>query len=371
MAAGDADKTEKPTPKRKKEARKEGQIPKTPELGMWIQILVASFATRLTFGTASRGLVEVRDDWQAITTDPDPVQAVAVLGRGLGLALVAVLPLMVLMVVVGIVAMVGQTGLVIASKAAKPKFSKVNPISGLKAKFKPAALWQGGKSLLKVAVLTAFSWEPILDITRALMDAGTLTTGATASAVVDTSISLAQRVAFVGLVIAGADYAFQRSNIAKQLRMSKKDIKEEAKQAEGSPEVKGEIKRRMQAMGRNRMLAGVADASVVIVNPTHIAVAIRYSAGRGAPVVVAKGRGHVADRIREEAGKHFVPIVRDVPLARTLEKACKVDQAIPPDLYEAVARLLAFVMQVGRRAALLGGVLDNPAAARLPLPAAS
>lgn len=368
MAQSDGDKTEAPTPKRRREARKEGQIPKTQELGMWLQILVASIGLQLTASRAHDGLLELTGEIQTISAEPDPVRALGVFGRGLGLVLTSVLPLAVVMTVVGVVALATQTGLVLATKAAKPKLSKINPLPGLKRLVQPQGLWQGAKSVIKLVVLGAASWQPVLGITQDILDAGDTSIIAVGSAVGAASLSLARTVAVVGLALALADYAFQRWSIGKKLKMSKKEIRDEHRSAEGDPLLKGQIRRRQQDMSRNRMLAGVADASVVIVNPTHIAVAIRYEAGTGAPRVVAKGKGLIADRIREEAGKHFVPIVRDIPLARTLEKACRIDQTIPPDLYEAVARLLAFVMQVGRRAALLGGVLENPAQNQAALP---
>lgn len=368
MAAGDKDKTEAPTPKKKKDARREGQIAKTNELGAWSQILVATLALQWTVKTSLEGLRQVADDIARLADDPDPTQAMGVLSSGLGLAVRAVMPLALTMVAVGTVAHVTQTGLLFAPKAAKPKWSKVNPLQGLKRLFKPQGLWQGTKSATKVVVLALVSWQPILSITQDLLDSGRAGTLQAAGAVASAAISIARTVAMVGLALAIADYSFQRRQIGKQLRMSKKEIREEHRQAEGDPHVKGQIRRRQQEMSRNRMLAGVADASVVIVNPTHIAVAIRYEPGAGAPKVIAKGRGLIADRIREEAATHFVPIVRDVALARTLEKVCKVGHTIPPDLFEAVARLLAFVMQVGRRASLLGGVLSNPAATPLPMP---
>jgi flagellar biosynthesis protein FlhB len=366
VSSRDGDKTEAPTPKRRRDGRKEGQIPKTPELGMWLQVLVASVGIPYVATRAHDNLLSVTRDIRTISVDPDPLRAVGILGKGLGLVVTTVLPLAVVMLLVGVISLLSQTGFVLATKAAKPKWSKVNPIQGVKRLFKPQGLWQGAKSTIKVTVLGAASWQPVLGITEEVLQSDDRSVLGVAGAVGASAVALARTVAMVGIVLAIADYGIQRWQVGKQLKMSKKEIRDEHKSTEGDPQVKGQIRRRQQDMSRNRMLAGVADASVVIVNPTHIAVAIRYEPGTGAPKVVAKGKGLIADRIREEAATNLVPIVRDVPLARTLEKACRVDQTIPPDLYEAVARLLAFVMQVGRRAALLGGVLDNPHAGSIP-----
>jgi flagellar biosynthetic protein FlhB len=164
------------------------------------------------------------------------------------------------------------------------------------------------------------------------------------------TMALIRSTALAGLALAAADYAFQRRRVKKGMMMTKQEVKEEYRQSEGDPMTRQRIRQRQVEMSRNRMMAAVAVSSVVVVNPTHIAVALEYRPDLGAPRVVAKGQGHIAARIREEAEKHNVPIVRDVPLARTLHAACKLGQSIPADLYEAVARLLAFVFSLKRTA---------------------
>ncbi|MDQ1566586.1 MAG: flagellar biosynthesis protein FlhB, partial [Actinomycetota bacterium] len=164
------------------------------------------------------------------------------------------------------------------------------------------------------------------------------------------TMALIRSTALAGLALAAADYAFQRRRVKKGMKMTKQEVKEEYRQSEGDPMTRQRIRQRQVEMSRNRMMAAVAVSSVVVVNPTHYAVALEYRPEFGAPRVVAKGQGHIAARIREEAEKHNVPIVRDVPLARTLHAACKVGQTIPADLYEAVARLLAFVFSLKRTA---------------------
>jgi flagellar biosynthesis protein FlhB len=148
------------------------------------------------------------------------------------------------------------------------------------------------------------------------------------------------------VVLGLVDYGMQRRRINKALMMTKQEVKEEMKHQEGSPEVKGAIRRRQVKMSRLRMMADVARADVVIVNPTHVAVALRYEAGHGAPKVVAKGADEVAAAIREEAERHDVPVVEDVPLARAIWQVCEIDDEIPADLFEAVARVLAFLYRV-------------------------
>ena len=170
---------------------------------------------------------------------------------------------------------------------------------------------------------------------------------------------LLRTVAFAGLVMAAADYAFQRHRTGKQTRMSKEEVKQEAKQTEGDPLVKSAIRSRQLAAARNRMMQDVATADVVLINPTHVAVSLRYDPDRGAPLVVARGAGAVAARIRERAEESRVPLVRDVPLARALYSGCQVGQQIPAELFAAVAQVLAFV--ISRRATgTAGGSYDSP-----------
>jgi flagellar biosynthetic protein FlhB len=169
----------------------------------------------------------------------------------------------------------------------------------------------------------------------------------------DEVLGLLRTVAVAGLVMAAADYVIVRRRMGKKTRMSKHEVKQESKQTEGDPLLKGAIRSRQLAASRNRMMADVPTADVVLVNPTHVAVALTYDAERGAPRVVARGTGLVAQRIREQAAEHGVPLVRDIPLARALHRSTTVGQEIPAELYAAVAQVLAFV--ISRRSAGVGG----------------
>jgi flagellar biosynthetic protein FlhB len=169
-----------------------------------------------------------------------------------------------------------------------------------------------------------------------------------------TALTATREAAVVGLLIAAMDYAVVRQRTMKSMRMSKQDIKDEHKSAEGDPHVKGQIKSRQMQMARNRMMAEVQNADVVIVNPTHVAVALAYDPAKGAPRVLAKGADHVATRIRELAEEHRIPMVVDVPLARTMYRSVELGAEIPPELYNAVARVLAFVLSLRSRGSVAG-----------------
>src|SRR3954451_3036315 len=198
--------------------------------------------------------------------------------------------------------------------------------------------------LLKSALVGFFVWRAVLGLMPMLGGLVPLPVALHVAAAAATG--LMRDVALAGLVAAGADYAVARRRTGKQVRMSKKEIRDEHKQSEGDPLVRSAIRSRQLAAARNRMMADVPQADVVLVNPTHVAVALRYDPAKGTPRVVAKGAGVVATRIRELAEEHRVAMVEDVPLARALHSGCEVGQEIPPQLYEAVAQVLAFVLSL-------------------------
>jgi flagellar biosynthetic protein FlhB len=176
--------------------------------------------------------------------------------------------------------------------------------------------------------------------------------------------TLVRNAAAVGLVLAATDYIVQRRRMSGQLRMTRQEVKEEFRQSEGDPRVKNVLRSRQLSISRNRMIASVALADVVIVNPTHYAIALAYDPSRGAPEVVARGAGVLAAKVREEAELHHVPIVEDPPLTRTLFRCCQVGDLVPVELYEAVAHVLAFVMGLRRNA--IAGVRRAPRRGPLP-----
>jgi flagellar biosynthesis protein FlhB len=359
--AGGEERTEAPTPKRKREARRKGQVARSPDLVMWAQLLAATFLARLTIASGSDRLKGLLRQVEQAIERPEPGTAMRVMGDGLQSALFVVLPLAGGLMVVGIVGHLSQTKFQMSFALLKPKVERVNPMKGLKRLFSVANAWETAKLLLRLTILVAVAVPPIMHVTEALVAVGRLSVGETVGLVGQSALSFVRNVAMAGLVLAAIDYGVQRRRINKSIRMTKQEIKEEYRQSEGDPKIKAAVRERQAAMSRNRMMAAVSTASVIVVNPTHVAVALAYTAERGAPKVVAKGKGEVARRIREEAEKHHIPMVRDVTLARTLEATCKVDQEIPADLYEAVARLLAFVLTLGRRAAVYGAVLPAPA----------
>lgn len=348
------EKTEKATPKRMKKVRADGGLGRSQDLSAWLgmgaaAIMLPSVLDRTA--SAVRGQIGRVVDAAA---NPEPSVAVGALSEGLRAVLPAIAPMLVVVVLAAVAAAAGQGGLHISTSKLKPSFKSLNLVSGVKRLFGPQSWWEGGKAAAKTLALGAVLYTAIKGLQPVLLGSGSMPLSALLDAARDGSATLIRTAVAVGLALAAADVFMVFRRNRKQTRMTKQEVKEENKSSEGDPLLKGAIRSRQMAMSRNRMMAAVADADVVLVNPTHVAVALRYEPGRGAPRVVAKGAGHVAARIREEAGKHRVPMVEDIPLARALHAACELGQEIPADLYAAVARVLAFVMALRRRGAAAG-----------------
>jgi flagellar biosynthesis protein FlhB len=336
------ERTEKATPKKLKDSRKEGRVARTPELGAWSAILVVAASLHWLAGHALTSVRTLLARTLVMTEHPDIPSAMRLLHDGFTLTLVIAVALGGLVMLIAVAAAVAQGGLFIATKALKPKWSHLNPIKGAKRLFGPHALWEGAKILVKSSVLAFFVWRAV----KALMPVvgGLLPIPVALVLAADAATGWVRDVALAALLAAGADYAVQRRRTGKQVRMTKKEVRDEHRQSEGDPLVRSALRSRQLAAARNRMMADVPQADVVLVNPTHVAVALRYEPAKGTPRVVAKGAGVIAARIRELAADSRVAIVEDVPLARALHASCEVGQEIPQELYHAVAQVLAFVL---------------------------
>jgi flagellar biosynthetic protein FlhB len=343
------EKTEKPTPQRLKKARKEGQIPRTQELGTWLGVATASVLLPMLVGNAFEEVQQLFVQIGSVASTPEPAALSLLLGQALTAFMTTVLPMALALMVVGTAAAAAQGGVSFATKSMKPTLKKLNPFPGIKRMFGTQGLWESVKALIKTAALATVV---IITSDRAqalVSSAGALPLSAVAATFTDSAILMFRVVAVTGLVIAVADYVVVRMKMMKQLKMSKYEITQEHKQAEGDPHMKAHRRGVQMSMSRNRMMSEVADADVLLVNPTHVAVALKYEPERGAPRVVAKGAGEVAAKLRARAEEARVPMVQDIPLARALHASCELGQEVPPQLFTAVARVLAFVMHLGSR----------------------
>jgi flagellar biosynthetic protein FlhB len=348
------EKTEQPTPQKLKKAKREGQIGRSQDVGAWFGMLAASIMLPKTMSAAIDHSRELLEKVPEVIADPEPAQALAMLREaGMGIAY-AVLPLAITLMIVGVASAGAQGGIRVATKLFVPKFSRLNPLPGIKRMVGPQALWELVKALVKTTVLASVLYTTTKDRIPTLMTAGQLPLGSLLAVVKDAVLGLVRAASVAGIVMAAADYFVVRRRTNKALRMTKEEVKQEYKNTEGDPHVKGQIRQRQMAMARNRQMADVPTADVVLVNPTHVAIALRYEAAKGAPRVIAKGQGEIARKIRELALEHRVPMVQDVPLARALHASCEVGAEISAEFYGAVAKVLAFVMSLKARGSAAG-----------------
>jgi flagellar biosynthetic protein FlhB len=343
------EKTEKPTPQRLKKARKEGQIPRTQELGTWLGAAAASVLLPMMVGHAFDAVQQLFVQVGVIADDPEPAALSQLLGQALRAFLGAILPMALSLMLIGTLASAAQGGVTFATKGMKPTLKKINPFPGIKRMFGTHGVWEAVKALIKTIAL-AVVIVATSDNAKTLVSAsGALPLSEVARVFSGSAVTMFRVVGFTGLAIAIADYLVVRRTMMKKLKMSQYEIKQEHKQAEGDPQMKSQRRATQMAMSRNRMMSEMADADVLLVNPTHVAVALKYDPLKGAPRVVAKGAGEVAARLRARAEECRVPMVADIPLARALHSSCELGQEVPAQLFTAVARVLAFVLHLSAR----------------------
>jgi flagellar biosynthetic protein FlhB len=350
----DAEKTEDPTQKRLDDAIKRGDVVKSQEVNTWF-VIAASALVLLGFSgsmsnqlqTMFRGLLgnahRVPADGGGLTRLFERIGAET-------LAAVAVPFLILALAAIG--GNMIQHRLVWSTESLTPKFNKISPMGGAKRMFSKQALANFLKGLLKLllvgAVLTALMW-PERDRLEGLVDSDPLVLLPFTKHL---SLQLIGAVVAILAIIAGADYLFQYQQWFKRQKMSMRELKDEFRDSEGDPKIKAKIRQLRQSRVRKRMMAEVPNATVVVTNPTHFAVALKYERGMNAPLCVAKGADLIALKIREVAKEHDVPIVENPPLARALHATVEVDQEVPAEHYKAVAEVIGYVMRLNRRAAV-------------------
>jgi flagellar biosynthetic protein FlhB len=350
--SGSGDKTEKATPKRRGDARKEGQVARSMDMNGAIVLLaslmvLSAMAPKMmanlkqmmtrTLMTISTPEVVTKEGLGPIVTDNVMVM-IRVIAPIAGVCLVA-----------GLIVNVAQVKWAPSAKAIKPNFKKLNPLTGAKNVFGVQMVFESGKTIAKVGAvggIAALALFPKFDELAALVG---MAPAQLLPHLAHLILSIAQRAGAAYLVIAIIDYFWQRYRHEKQLKMSKQEIKEEAKSQDSPQEVKSAIRRRQMEQARRRMMDDVPTADVVVTNPTHYAVALRYDGEKLAPEVVAKGKDLLAFQIRKIAKEHGVAVIADPPLARGLHKSVEIGQQIPEEFFQAVAQLLAFVYRVAGR----------------------
>ncbi len=357
MAGKKDDKTEAPTQKRKKDARRDGQVTRSQDLVAWISLLLATIFIPGLFRNVSAATRQMLMAAGAMAEHPDGQRLPSAFSDTFVSFMTAVLPAMLAFALVAIIANLAQVGFLFTGKPLRPKFSRLNPFAGLKQMFSTKGLWQGFAATARITVIVVVVWVMLRGVTDLLIGSPSRSTSDAVGDIAKVSLKVVQTVAAVCLLLGLADYAFKRRTLQKELKMSKQDVKQEYKDSEGDPHVRSRMRSNRLAMSRNRMIGDLANADVIITNPTHFAVALAYDRERGAPRVVARGADALAARIRAEGRRHGVPCVESRLLARTLFRLCRPGEEIPAELYQAVATVLAFVHRLGEAHRSYGGAV--------------
>lgn len=353
------ERTEPATEKKLTDARKEGQVAKSKEVGNALSLLAMFLVIKLwaghmgiqfmeVFSTVYKEMPDTIINWGGYVPQNDML---LVFRQMFIQILYLIAPIFVIAFIVAILGDVIQVKWMVTGKPLQPKFSKLNPLSGFKRIISVNSIMELIKSILIILIIVYISYTYLKDkwpyiyllydmsLLQAVQLVGELVT------------DLGIRISFFYIIIALSDYIYQKVKFSRDMRMTKQEIKDEYKQQEGDPQIKGKIRQRMQEASRRRMMQNLPKADVVITNPTHYAVAIQYDPDiAAAPIVLAKGENYMAQRIKEVAKENHIEIVENKPLARMLYANVEVGSVIPPELYQAVAEVLAFVYHLKGKA---------------------
>ena len=352
------EKTEEPTSKKKSDTRKEGKVPKSKEMSSGVQLIALFLLLKFWIGHMGTNFMELFDQiyekMPAYTTywgGRIVFSDYRILLNGvIGKLLLQLLPFFLVGMVLSVGINLMQFKFKITTKPLRPKFSKLNPVSGVKKLFSKEKLIELLKSVAKIILIMAIVYNTIKDDWVYLVNFYQMPLTQAIEAIGNIVINMGLRISLVFMVIAFADLFYERWKFKEDIKMTKQEVKDEYKNAEGDPQIKGKIRQKMREASQRRMMQDVPKADVVITNPTHLAVAIRYDANEGsAPKVLAKGADFVAQKIKEVARENNVEIVENKPLARMLYANVDVGQEIPPELYQSVAEVLALVYKMQGR----------------------
>lgn len=347
----DSQRTEDPTPKKLDEARKRGQVPMSKEVNTWIMLLIGTivivaFAPAMMMRVSQLMEVLMEQSWQLVGV-PGITKVLSRLA--LDVLIIVGIPFLIFFIA-AIVGPFAQVGPLLSTESISPKLDKVSPIAGFKRIFSMKSLFEFVKGILKIVLLSYVCWVVLTPYYDGIEHTIDLPIGAMMQEMMAMFIKLMTAILTALLVLAGIDIVFQRWTHMQQMRMSRQEIKDEYKQTEGDPHVRSKLRQLRMERARNRMMQNVPSSTVVVTNPTHFAVALKYEPETmDAPVCVAKGMDLIALKIREVATENGVIIVENPPLARTLHKALEIDDAIPPEHYKAVAEVISYVFRMKKK----------------------
>ena len=349
------DKTEEPTTKKLEDARKKGQVAKSKELTNAVELIALFVALKVTIESFGTGLLNTFEGYYKFI--PDVVKQ-----NGTGLSIVTFnffqrnalwrmivicAPLFAIGFITTFVINLVQVRWQPTSEPLKPKLSKLNPLQGFKRIFSMNSVMELVKSIAKIVLIAAVAYTDVKNNANTLFILYDIPLMQAIALLGNIAINMGIKISFALLIVGFADYLYQRHKFHKEMMMTKQEVKDEYKNSEGSPDVKSKQRQRMREASRRRMMQEVPQADVIITNPTHLAVALKYTPGENtAPVVIAKGEEYLAQRIKEIARENDIEIVENKPLARMLYMNVEIGKQIPPELYQAVADVLAYVYKV-------------------------
>lgn len=346
----DGEKTEEPTAKKREEARKKGTVAKSQELNTAFVLLIGFLIIRVLWEYIYVNIAEYTVYLYSNISQSNSTEGISELFIGIMLLLAkTVVPIMFAILIVGLAINVFQVGLMVSTERLQPKLDNLNPINGFGRIFSKRSLVELFKSLFKIVVIGFFLYLYLKDQVELVPHFIFFDLPYSLATIADIIFTMAFQVVAVIMVMAAADYAYQCWQTTQDLKMSKQEVKDEYKQMEGDPQIKGKIKQKQRQMAMQRMMSEVPKADVIITNPTHLAIALSYKKGMIAPVVLAKGQDIVAERIKQIAREHHILIVENKPVARALYEAVEVGGTVPAELYQAVAEILAYVYRIKHR----------------------
>ncbi len=349
MADDSGDKTEEPTAKRIADARKKGQIPRSKELNTFVALVAGSVMLLFTGESISKGLIQIIRKQFKLNRDVffDDASLVIYFEQVLLDGMLLIVPLVLIMGLVALLTPIMMGGWNFSTESMSPKISKMNPFSGLKRMFGVQGWVELLKSIVKIVLIFSVAGSLFKGYLDQLMALSSLSLNNAVINAADIILYGFLILSSTLIVIVAIDAPYQLWNNNKQLKMSKQEVKDESKQQEGNPEIKGQIRRKQMEMSQQRMMDEVPKADVIVTNPTHFAIALKYDPlGSGAPVLVAKGVDLIAAQIRNSAMGADIPLVAAPPLARALFYSTELGEEIPKGLFLAVAQILAYVFQL-------------------------
>ena len=344
------DKTEEPTEKRRQDARKKGQVARSQELNTAFVLLMGFFVLRILWEYIYNNIATYTVYIYTHIPESTSVETIRELFIGIMLLLAkTAFPVMAAILIMGLAVNIFQVGFLITTERLEPTLSKLNPINGFGRIFSKRSLLELVKSIFKIIIIGSFLYTYLKDQIPFIPYLIYFDLARSLEEIASIIFNMVFKVIAIIILMAVLDYMYQKWQTTQDLKMSKQEVKDEYKQMEGDPQIKGKIKRKQREMAMMRMMQEVPKADVIITNPTHLAIALMYKQGMVAPLIVAKGQDLVAEKIKQIAREHRVTIVENKPLARALYTAAEVGDVVPQELYQAVAEVLAYVYKLKNR----------------------